>query len=197
MTRLSWIHNGVTDRYEEVTLEKAGVVVLTLGSLAWYKNPDLWLEIASRILEQDGSVEFWWGGTGPMFGNLSKEAASEKRIKFLGFVSDPKDVFSRASVYFQPSRFESFGLGVCEAMMFGLPSVVTDCGGVTELIQNNQTGYIVRESDEADIVEKLLRLIRSEDLREEMGRKARIRYLENFSASHWKGNMNALLSEKD
>ncbi len=194
--RLSWIYSGIEDRSSGKKGESSRLIISTLGSVAWYKNPELWLRIAKKVLKfpEASAAEFWWVGQGELLNKMRQEARKEDRVRFLGFSTQPDDVLIKSSIYFQPSKFESFGLGVCEAMMFSLPCVVTDCGGVVELVENGKTGFVVPEWEEEIMVDKLLTLIRSEALRKEMGTKARLRYLEHFTVQEWRREMLLLLN---
>ena len=197
---IKWIYNWVPDQgtghVSKETRQKK--VVLTLGTVATYKNPYLWLRVAKNVLRSissDCSVEFWWGGKGPLLNALIELSKNEPRVKFMGFAKDNKSLYSKAAIYFQPSEFESFGLAVCEAMMHGLPCVVTDCGGPAELVQDEQNGYVLNESDEDSMVLKICGLIRDEEKRAEMGRISRKRYLDLFTEVHWLNGFKKIIDE--
>ena len=198
---LRWIYNWVPDRQntpKRLATLRETTVVLTLGTVASYKNPELWIRIAKRVLARSGStnnIEFWWAGTGPLLETAVRLAGDDARIKFIGFEPDTATLYSGAAVYFQPSEFESFGLAVCEAMMHGLPCVVTDCGGPAELVQNETNGYVLRESDEDLMVEKILDLVQDNKKRTEMGRLSRNRYLDLFTEDRWRDGFNKIVEE--
>lgn len=191
--RLRWIHNGIDDRFGGGRPARKGIVILTLGTVAWFKNPQLWVSVAERVLASPrctDTVEFWWAGRGDLLEPMRKTVGRQPRIKFLGHVDEPDALLKAASIYAQVSQFESFGYGICEAMMFGLPCIVTDCGGATELVSDGENGYVLQPS-ESDLAAALLRLVEDEKLREEMGRKSRMRFLDAFTAEKWKESWDA------
>ncbi|HZA37819.1 MAG TPA: glycosyltransferase [Candidatus Baltobacteraceae bacterium] len=94
---------------------------------------------------------------------------------------------TRAAVVLQKSLREGFGLTVAEAMWKGTPVIGGNVGGIRYQIENGVNGFLVSSIDEA--AERIVRLLKDEKLREEMGRKARksvrdkfllTRYLEEY-----------------
>jgi len=197
--KVAWLHNGVPDKFMTRRPEQNdALIVLTLGTVTTYKNPGLWVRVAKKVIARmspQRPVEFWWAGRGPLLATMAELAAREPRIRFLGFRSDPDNLYVQAAVYFQPSEFESFGLAICEAMMFGLPCVVTDCGGPRELVEDGKNGYLIRESDEDLLTERIICLLHDEKLRQKMGEHSRKRYLENFTESKWVNGFSRILRE--
>ena len=73
-------------------------------------------------------------------------------------------------------------LGVLEAMRAGLPIVASDVGGIPEAVLHKNTGFLAPPADPEAFACSLRNLFESASLRAEMGRRARIRYLERFTA---------------
>jgi glycosyltransferase involved in cell wall biosynthesis len=63
----------------------------------------------------------------------------------------------------------------------GVPCVITDCGSVSELIIEGQTGFIVQKNDDDAMVERLMTLISNPDLCLRMGREAKKHVADKFS----------------
>lgn len=78
------------------------------------------------------------------------------------------DLFWMTSV----PRSEGIPTAVEEAMALGLPVVATGVGSVAEIVQDDETGYVVEAGDVAAIADRTARLIGDDDLRNSMGRKA-------------------------
>lgn len=105
------------------------------------------------------------------------------RVKFLGNVSSSQLVHyyrsSRLVVF--PSRYESFGMVVIEAMGCGTPVVGTSVGAVTDLIK--KAGILVKQEDPQGLADAINQLLSDSDLRKRLGEKA----VELFSRQHsWK-----------
>jgi glycosyltransferase involved in cell wall biosynthesis len=82
----------------------------------------------------------------------------------------------------QPSRFEGFGLTVVEAMMAGVPTLVSDIDGPLEIVQNGRFGFCFKSDSVSSLVEKLLSILSTND--QDLSQfidSARLYALENFS----------------
>jgi len=101
-----------------------------------------------------------------------------ERVRFLGGVpySETRDFYANACVAVFPSVWqEPFGMPVVEAMMSGLPIVVTKSGGMPELVVNGETGFVVQRNDSRALGDALLLLLREPDLRVRMGQAGKDR----------------------
>jgi len=85
---------------------------------------------------------------------------------------------TRAAVVLQKSLREGFGLTVAEAMWKGTPVIGGNVGGIRYQIENGVNGFLVSSVEEA--AECIVRLLKDEKLREEMGQKARETVREKF-----------------
>jgi glycosyltransferase involved in cell wall biosynthesis len=162
--------------------------ILTLGHVRWYKNPDVWYSVAKKTIEKyHGDVEFFWAGEGALLDIYRNKVKKENisRIKFLGFQKNVAGLYDQSSIYFQPSLKESHGIAVVDAMMMGLPCVVSNAGGLPESVVDGETGYVIDPNDTDSMVEKLLALLENEDLRITMGKAGKEYYLNNFSHKTW------------
>jgi glycosyltransferase involved in cell wall biosynthesis len=81
-----------------------------------------------------------------------------------------------------PRDPEPLGRVVLEAAAAGIPSVVYGLGGIKEVVQEGETGFIVAAGDEAAAAERIKTLLSDEALRRTMGEKARRWVQERFSA---------------
>lgn len=90
-------------------------------------------------------------GDGPLRAHLEQiisDLGLQRHIELVGFVKELNDFYAGLDVYVQPSRSESFGLAVLEAMRFGLPLVATDVGNLPRLLNDGGYGELVERSDE-------------------------------------------------
>ncbi|HEY5505404.1 MAG TPA: glycosyltransferase, partial [Sedimentisphaerales bacterium] len=98
-------------------------------------------------------------------------------------VNDIEDYLQAADIGLFTSETESFCLSILEAMFFACPSVARRVGGIPEVIENNVTG-ILSAADDADALACAVEsLINDSARRVAMGRAARQRALELFSAA--------------
>lgn len=103
----------------------------------------------------------------------AKELLAGYDAQFLGFISDENklaEIYSAADVYVNPSKQESFGYTVCEAMACGTPAVAFAVGGMLDQIEHKSNGYLVKFCDSKDLAEGIEYVLDDSDA---MGNKAK------------------------
>jgi phosphatidylinositol alpha 1,6-mannosyltransferase len=138
---------------------------LYVGRLSIEKNLDL-----LTALDSPDGRGLWLVGDGPY------KAALRKRLPkavFPGFLKGEElaRAYASADIFAFPSKTETFGNAVLEAMASGLPVLVTNEGGPKDFVVHGETGFIA-ESD-AEFVEYHRRLTLDAGLRKRMGVRAR------------------------
>jgi glycosyltransferase involved in cell wall biosynthesis len=81
-----------------------------------------------------------------------------------------------------PSRFESFGLVLIEAMRHGVPVIACDVGGMREIITNGVDGYLFKVDDVGELASRLRFLIEEHEARKSIGRSAKATYEDRFTS---------------
>lgn len=117
-------------------------------------------------------------GGGPERENLEKLAGDlgiADRTTFQGRVphGDVSGWLNRLDVYVAASRSESFGVAVLEASACGLPVVVSDVGGLPEVVQHGRTGWVTPRGDVAALHESIRSLVVDPGLRRDLGEAGR------------------------
>ena len=163
---------------EQLGWKQDSPVLLYAGRLDPFKGPDLLLRAASMMrekaqvvvvggkLKDDDEIE--------QLRQLAAELRIAKRVHFLG--ARPQQelplLYSAADVTVIPSCHESFGLAAVESLACGTPVVATRAGGLTTIIRNGETGYLVPRSP-GFFAERLDALLRQPELLEKMRQAAR------------------------
>ncbi len=111
------------------------------------------------------------------------------RIKWIGNSNNVDEFYKQAMVYYQPSKIESFGLSVVEAMSFGLPCVVSCEGGLLEVVQENINGFFVEINNIEDSIIKIGQLVEDSKLRGFFSTNSIIIQDQIFSRSIWEQKM--------
>jgi glycosyltransferase involved in cell wall biosynthesis len=113
-------------------------------------------------------------GEGPLRGALEaliSELGMGTRIEMPGLAADMTEEYLSAQAFVMSSAYEGFGLATAEALSAGIPAIgFADCAGTNELIVDGWNGLLVMGGDRtAALAEGLDRLMRSPDLRRELG----------------------------
>lgn len=180
--RLSLIPHGVDiDRFYPRPRDEAHPAVspektsfLFVGRLASRKGISRAIESLATL--RDENVELLIAGTGrheERLKQLARDHGVGEKVEFLGFVpdNDLPVLYSSADVFVFPSRYEGFGLVFLEAMACGTPVVGTPVGGVPDVVEDGETGFVV-DHDIDDLSAKLRHCHENPDLLTEMSEKA-------------------------
>jgi glycosyltransferase involved in cell wall biosynthesis len=126
-------------------------------------------------------------GEGPEHQPLERMAAAlgvGSVTEFTGWVPHDRvpEYLRRLSIYVAPSvHEESFGVAVLEASACGVPVVVSRVGGMPEVVQDGQTGYLVPPGDPIALADALERLVTNPELRRTMGAAGRGFVLQRYA----------------
>jgi glycogen synthase len=116
-------------------------VVLFIGRITHQKGPRYFIEAASLVLRRFEHAHFIMAGDGdllPMVKSLVRLKGLQDHFHFPGFLDAPavRSLLTRADIYVMPSVAEPFGIGALEAIRAGVPVVVSQQSGVTEVIDH-------------------------------------------------------------
>ena len=182
-----------------------GRVILSVGRWAAterYKGVDCLLRAMPEILKQVPDAHLVAVGDGddrPRLEEIARTAEVAQRVHFLRAPSKGSLIacYSKCDVFALPSSGEGFGFVLLEAMALAKPVVGGAYGGTLNLIEDGVNGFLVRQEDNSRIVETLARLLTDENLRRELGEKARVRVLAQFSFEHFQAQLGNILQAFD
>jgi len=160
--------NIVDASFGERSLEEGsadGFTFLTVGGLNENKGIDLLLAAFARGFADDRDVRLRVGGHGPERARLERLAVQlgiADRVSFLGALTRQQvaEELARAQALVHPSRYETFGVAIVEALAMGRPVVATRCGGPDDIV-TARDGLLVPVDDEAALAEALRELRRN------------------------------------
>ncbi len=162
-------------------------LIASLSRLDPQKGIDMMIEVARKISDQRNDVVFAIGGHGPLqdlVASWAQVTGVSENVKFLGPISDVAEVLAASDIYLLTSRWEALPISIVEAFQSGLPVIATDCGGVTELVDDH-VGKVLPVADTTAIADAIMDLLDNPALREEKGRAAlELSKHERFSPPH-------------
>jgi len=161
-------------------------VIFYLGSLKPRKNLPFLLEVFQDIHVKRPDTLLVIGGTGPQEEELKdrvRQLGLSRAVMLTGYIpeSEKVDYYNGADIFVLPSRLEGFGLVAAEAMACGKPVVASNVCSLPEIVVDGTTGFLADPDDVDDFSDKILRLVRNDDLRHKMGSAGRARARSQFS----------------
>lgn len=160
-----------------------GPVVLFLGRVSKEKGLEVLIDAWPEIQKKHPTAILGVVGDGPFRAEFEERMqAIGGRAMFAGMVTGdelPKLVAS-CSVLAFPSTTDTFGNAVLEALAGGVPAVVTDKGGPCEIVEDGQSGLVIKGNDPSTLAWAVDRVLAHEPLRRNLSRNARER-AEEFS----------------
>jgi len=159
------------------------VVVIHSSNLRPGKRVDLLLETAARVRPREAFRLLVLAGEvfAPFAADVRRLRLAE-RVIVREKVHSIEDYLQIADVGLYTSDAESFCLSILEAMCFGCPSVSTRVGGIPELVEDGESGVLVRQGDVDALTKALEALIHDPSRRRALGRAAQVHARERFSA---------------
>lgn len=151
-------------------------LVLYVGRLVPEKGAGILLEATPKILHYAPETRLVVAGTGPLAGELSARATQlgVGRVTFPGFVSDAtrNALLTTADVAVYPSTYEPFGIVALEAMASGTPVVVSDVGGLSEIVVHGVNGLKAYPGDADSLANNVLTLLHNPELAHRLAEQA-------------------------
>jgi len=157
----------------------------------------------TKVIETMPDVTFYWAGDGPYRDHVLPILEKYQNFKWLGTLQYPDEVrkfLTEIDVYALISGIDMSPLTLQEAQLMQKPVVATSVGGIPELMQNNETGFLVEKQNSDEIIEKISTLVNNDDKRKQMGILGRSFIEKNFNweiiAKRFSDILNSYLDKK-
>ncbi|ANV98438.1 hypothetical protein BBW65_06345 [Helicobacter enhydrae] len=126
-----------------------------------------------------------------------KDLHLQNQVIIKPFTQNIQEEYLKASFYVMSSYFEGFGMVLLESGIYGLASIAFDIySGPSDIIENEKSGFLIKDGDLNAFACKMQLLMQSENLRQEMGKNAKKRVQEKFLAHailpKWEKMFNSL-----
>ena len=160
-------------------IPQTSLVILSVGALSWEKDPLMHVEVTARVLNDSPNTVHLIVGDGPMRAELEHvitRKALSGRVLLLGVRTDVADLMHASDVVLfasRPDGMEGMPGMVIEAGMVGVPVAGYDVAGVSEVVQDARTGYLVPHGDIGGLASRVSSLLADGELRQSMGKAAR------------------------
>ena len=160
---------NVKEKRESLGLPKDAVVGIVVGDLNENKNVKT---IIRALPLADGNIHIIICGFGPLestLKKLAKDLGVDERCHFLGFRTDVKELYLASDIFIFASQREGLPRSTMEAMLAGLPCVVSKIRGNIDLIDENKGGSLFPPKDFDSLAKELTILADNPSLRVKYG----------------------------
>lgn len=160
-------------KYEREDIEEKGNLILFFGRIYQYKGLEYLIKAEPLITKEVPDAKIVIAGAGEDFKKYEEMIGSRRdsfivhnyRIPF----KEGAELFQRSSVVVLPYIDASQSGVILMAYGFKKPVVVTDVGSIPEIVDDNKTGFIVPPRDSQALAMAVVKLLKDEKLRKEMG----------------------------
>jgi N-acetyl-alpha-D-glucosaminyl L-malate synthase BshA len=175
------------EHFKQALCPNGEKVIVHVSNFRPVKNTKQVVEIFHRLQDDTPDVKLLLVGDGPErvpTERKARELGVFDDIRFLGKQDPIEEILSIADVFLMPSDSETFGLAALEAMACGVPTVVSDVGGLPELVEDDETGYLCPVDDVDAFTDRTRALLTDEALHSRMAAAARSRAVDTFDIDH-------------
>lgn len=152
----------------EFKVNEEDQIVFFIGRLVPEKGVWQLINAFSQVLKSVPNAKLVIAGKGQkkVLEELVKKLGIKNRVFFTGFIRDKERnyVYNKASVAVFPSLYEPFGIVALEAMITNTPVIVGDVGGLSEIIENMDTGIKVKPGDEDELATAIVSILLDDKL---------------------------------
>lgn len=161
-------------------------IILYVGRLVYEKGIQHLIAAMPKILSNYHDAKLVIAGKGGMIDELKAETSSlglDNKVYFTGYMDSKKvqKMYKCADVAVFPSTYEPFGIVALEAMLAGVPTVVSDVGGLDEIITHGVDGMKSYAGNSNSIADSVTALLYDHQLATNISKKARQKVKEQFN----------------
>ncbi len=161
-------------------------IILYIGRLVYEKGVQHLISAMPKIINGYNDTKLIIGGRGGMYDELREQAkylGIENKVYFTGYLSskDVQKMYKCADIAVFPSTYEPFGIVALEAMLAGVPTVVSDVGGLNEIVDHGVNGMKSYAGNSNSIADSVLTLLYNHQLCDNITKNAKNKVKHEFN----------------
>lgn len=163
---------------QELDIPAGGPIVGTVANFKAHKDYPTLIRAAAQVVKRIPDVRFVVVGLGPLekdIKHLAQSLGLNGSVIFAGYREDAPRVAGAFDVFVLSSLQEGLSIAAVEAMAQGVPAVVTNVGGLPEVVEHGYNGFVVPPRDPSALAESILHILENDRERRRMGENARQR----------------------
>jgi hypothetical protein len=138
----------------------------------WGKTKEML--VLENVLKSMPNVHFYWAGDGQYKEKILKVLEKFENFHWLGSLQYPdkvREYLTEIDIYALISGMDLAPLTLKEAQLMKKPVIATDVGGIYEMMKDGETGFLVKEGDDKDLIKKISLLIKDKELSAKLGKE--------------------------
>lgn len=161
-------------------------IILYIGRLVYEKGVQNLIAAMPKIINGYNDTKLIIGGRGGMYDELREQARNlgiENKVYFTGYLSskEVQKMYKCADIAVFPSTYEPFGIVALEAMLAGVPTVVSDIGGLNEIVDHGVNGMKSYAGNSNSIADSVLSLLYNHQLCDNITKNAKAKVKKEFN----------------
>ncbi|MBO9129633.1 glycosyltransferase family 4 protein [Bacillus sp. 165] len=188
--------NGIDDKFFEQVTGSTDIrtkyqlenqkLVFSIGRIVNEKGFQTIVDAAPSVIAKCRNVFFIIAGKGPMleyYRRLVNDRGLSKTIKFLGHITEEEQraFLQQSDIVLVPSLYEPFGIVALEGMLAKKPTIVSDVGGLSEIISHGRTGYKMEPGNSHSLVQQITAVLDEKKEAEKIAQEGQRYVLEHYS----------------
>ncbi|MEP6927673.1 MAG: glycosyltransferase family 4 protein [Ginsengibacter sp.] len=183
--KMKYIDHGInTELFQQEQAQIEGdPKILMVGRLSEMKGHTYLIQALPEIIQKFPNLKLIVLGNGPLKVELLKQASGLhvlRHIEFVGFAK-PNKYISQCQLMILPSLFEPFGLVYIESFALKIPVITFDVEAGNQIIEDNETGFLVPYKNSKALAGKIIYLLQSPDERKRIIKNAYNKYLTYYN----------------
>jgi len=201
-TAINVVSGGIGSQRFHPNGQSPSVHVILTGRLAHIKRIDVFLRAIREVADEMPNVRAVVVGDGPLrdeLNSLASDLGLSSNVEFVGRKDDVEVWLRLARVFVLTSDSEGLSLSLMEAMMCGLPAVVSNVGDLGDLVENGVNGYLVPRRSPELLAQRLVELLSDRDKLDAFSKAARrsaLRYETKATAKRWDDILGSLAKDQ-
>lgn len=189
--KLTVIHNGIDiDNIKFLSKEEAQKKLinktspLVIGTIAeWTKNKGLiyLLKAIKELKNKEFDLILIGSGENPDKTEMEKLTKENKNIHLIEYIPNAVKYLKAFDIFILPSLKEGLPYTIIEAMSAEIPIIASDVGGISEMIIDQKTGFLIKSKNPKVIKEKIEYILNNKDKTETIVKKAEKKAIQEFS----------------
>ena len=161
-------------------------IILFMGRLVYEKGVQHLISAMPKILEGYHDAKLIIAGKGGMIDELKEQVNSmglSQKVYFTGYLNAKQvsKMYKCADVSVFPSTYEPFGIVALEAMLAGVPTVVSDVGGLNEIVEHKVDGMKSYAGNPNSLADSILELLLNPELCNNITKQAKIKVKNEYN----------------